>query len=62
MRSWPRLDGASNRLIDVEDLSEAEVENLRKHYKELGKLLADKDEDRGSHSIEEKPKRRAKKK
>jgi low affinity Fe/Cu permease len=55
------LEGASNRLIDVEDLSEDEVENLRKHYQQLGKLLAGK-EDRGSHSIDEKrPAKRAKK-
>ena len=47
------LEGASNRLIDVEDLSEEEVENLRKHYQQLGKLLEGK-EDRGSHSIDEK--------
>ena len=55
------LSGASNRLIDVEDLSEEEVENLRKHYQELGKLLEGTD-DRGSHSIDEKrpSKRRAK--
>jgi low affinity Fe/Cu permease len=55
------LEGASNRLIDIEDLSEEEVENLRKHYQELGKLLEGKD-DRKSHSIDEKRpgKRRAK--
>lgn len=48
------LEGASNRLIDVEDLSEAEVEDLRKHYQQLGKLLEGKEDDRGSHSLEEK--------
>lgn len=47
------LEGASNRLIDVEDLSEEEVENLRKHYQQLGKLLKGS-EDRGAHSIDEK--------
>lgn len=54
-------EGASNRLIDIEDLSEEEVENLRKHYRELGKLLEGED-DRKSHSIDEKrpSKRRAK--
>lgn len=46
------LDGASNRLIDIEDLSEKEVENLRKHYKQLGKLL--EGEDKESRSVEEK--------
>ena len=55
------LEGASNRLIDIEDLSEDDVEDLRKHYQELGKLLEGKD--RGSHSIDEKrpAARRAKK-
>jgi low affinity Fe/Cu permease len=47
------LEGASNRLIDVEDLSEEEVENLRKHYQQLGKLLKGR-EAHGSHSIDEK--------
>ena len=46
------LEGASNRLIDVEDLSEEEVENLRKHYQQLGKLLQAKEE-KESHSIDE---------
>lgn len=47
------IEGASNRLIDVEDLSEADVENLRQHYQQLGKFLEGKD-DGGSHSIDEK--------
>jgi low affinity Fe/Cu permease len=46
------LEGASNRLIDVEDLSEEEVENLRKHYQQLGKLLKDT-EAKESHSVDE---------
>lgn len=47
------LQGASNRLIDVEDLSEAELEVLRKHYRELA-ALAKKDLSlTQSHSIEE---------
>jgi low affinity Fe/Cu permease len=46
------IEGASNRLIDVEDLSEAEVENLRKHYQQLGKLLEGRGQE--SHSIDEK--------
>jgi len=46
-------DGASNRLIDIEDLSESEVENLRKHYQQLGRLLEGK-ENRGSRSNEKK--------
>ncbi len=47
------LEGASNRLIDVEDLSEAEIDTLRKHYKRLIEL-AKKDENlTKTHSIEE---------
>ena len=46
------LEGASNRLIDIEDLSEDEVENLRKHYQQLGKLLKGKEAGE-SHSIDE---------
>jgi low affinity Fe/Cu permease len=45
------IEGASNRLIDIEDLSEEEVENLRKHYQQVGKLLEGKE----SHSIDENP-------
>jgi low affinity Fe/Cu permease len=52
------LEGASNRLIDVENLSEAEVENLHKHYEELGRLLNRRGEDTGSHSIDAKGARR----
>ena len=47
------LEGASNRLINVEDLSEDEVENLRKHYQELGDLLQGK-EGRAAHSLDDK--------
>ena len=46
------LEGASNRLIDVEDLSEEEVEDLRKHYQQLGKLLQRKEASE-SHSVDE---------
>ena len=47
------MQGASNRLIDVEDLSEADVEALRKYYRKLIEL-AKKDEDfTMTHSIEE---------
>jgi low affinity Fe/Cu permease len=47
------IEGASNRLIDIEDLSEDEVENLRKHYQQLGKLLNGR-ESRESVSIDDK--------
>ena len=47
------LDGASNRLIDVEDLTEAEIKTLHKHYQKLV-AMAKKDLDlTQSHSIEE---------
>ncbi len=47
------MEGASNRLIDVEDLNEADIAALRKYYKELI-VLARKDENlTTTHSIEE---------
>ncbi|MFN2531957.1 MAG: low affinity iron permease family protein [Pyrinomonadaceae bacterium] len=47
------MDGASNRLIDVEDLTEAEIQTLRAHFHKLIEL-AKKDENlTGTHSIEE---------
>lgn len=48
------LEGASNRLIDIEDLSEEEVQHLHDHYQQLGRLLKSKREFSGSHSIDEK--------
>jgi low affinity Fe/Cu permease len=47
------IKGASNRLIDIEDLSEEELEVLHKHYQRLV-IMAKKDHDlTHSHSIEE---------
>jgi len=47
------MEGASNRLIDVEDLNEADIAALHKYYKELIEL-ARKDENLTmTHSIEE---------
>lgn len=47
------VEGASNRLIDVEGLSEAEIAVLHGHYTKLSALAA-KDKDlRHSHSVEE---------
>ncbi len=47
------LQGASNRLIDVEDLTEEELRTLHKHYAKLVHLAAH-DTDLGkSHSVEE---------
>ena len=47
------IKGASNHLIDVEDLSEAEIETLRRHYTELSRLADKKGGVLESHSIEE---------
>jgi len=47
------LQGASNRLINVEDLSEAEVKALHRHYQTLV-TMAKRDENIAqSHSVEE---------
>ncbi len=47
------MQGASNRLIDVEDLTETEIATLHKHYQKLV-AMAKKDQNLGeSHSIEE---------
>jgi low affinity Fe/Cu permease len=47
------IQGASNRLIDVEDLTEDEIQTLHKHFRTLA-TLARKDNNLGkSHSIEE---------
>jgi low affinity Fe/Cu permease len=53
------LEGASNRLIDVEDLSEPELEVLRKHYQELACLAKKEASLTESHSIEEAASRHA---
>ena len=47
------LEGASNRLIDVEDLSEPEIEALHKYYKRLIDLARKDDNLTMTHSIEE---------
>jgi len=47
------LEGASNRLIDVEDLSEAELETLHKHYRRLVQMAKKDFKLTQSHSIEE---------
>ena len=47
------MQGASNRMIDVEDLSEEELRVLERYYSELA-ALARKDSDIScSHSVEE---------
>jgi len=47
------LEGASNRLIDVEDLSEPEINALRSYYKRLIELARQDDVLTTTHSIEE---------
>jgi low affinity Fe/Cu permease len=45
--------GASNRLISVEDLSEEELETLRRHYRELVRMAKQDSSLLESHSVEE---------
>jgi low affinity Fe/Cu permease len=47
------LEGASNRLIDVESLTEKEIQTLHKHYKELVRMAKADLSLTNSHSIEE---------
>ena len=47
------MEGASNRLIDVEDLSEGEIAALRKYYQKLIQLAKEDDNLTTTHSIEE---------
>lgn len=47
------MEGASNRLIDVEDLSEAEIAALHNYYRKLIQLAKKDDNLTTTHSIEE---------
>jgi low affinity Fe/Cu permease len=47
------VEGASNRLIDVEELSEDELEVLHQHYRQLVEMAKMDQSLRKSHSIEE---------
>jgi low affinity Fe/Cu permease len=47
------IQGASNRLVDVESLSEKELETLHRYYGELAKLARTAVDVTESHSIEE---------
>lgn len=47
------LEGASNRLIDVEALSEKDLEALRRHFGELVALARTEGDLTVSHSVEE---------
>jgi len=44
---------ASNRLIDIEDLTSAEIETLKKYYIKLSKLSATEEDVHKSHSLDE---------
>jgi low affinity Fe/Cu permease len=47
------IEGASNRLIEVEALTEADLSALGNHYKELAKLAREEGDLLSSHSIDE---------
>jgi low affinity Fe/Cu permease len=47
------MAGASNRLIDVESLTEKELETLHRYYAELTKLARTASDVTESHSVEE---------
>lgn len=47
------IDGASNRLISVEDLSEQDLEVIHKHYQRLAQMAGEARKIAESHSLEE---------
>ena len=47
------LQGASNRLVDVEDLSEHDLAALHRHYRTLATLAKNEGDILSSHSVEE---------
>ena len=47
------MEGASNRLIDVEALTERDLATLRRHYQELTSLARQETDLTKSHSVEE---------
>ncbi len=47
------MQGASNRLVNIEDISEAELKSLHQHYAHLAKLAAEDGDLTKSHSVEE---------
>jgi len=44
---------ASNRLVDIEDLTEEELEVLKEYYVKLAKLVKEEQDIRTTHSIAE---------
>ncbi len=55
------MKGASNRLIDVEDLSEHELAVLHAHYRKLANMAKRDSDLASSHSVEEAEERHARK-
>lgn len=47
------IDAASNRLISIEDLSDAELEVLHRHYRHLAEMAKKESALADTHSIEE---------
>jgi low affinity Fe/Cu permease len=47
------LEGASNRLVNVEDLSEEDLSTLHRHYEALAELAKSDVDVRQSHSVDE---------
>jgi low affinity Fe/Cu permease len=47
------LEGASNRLIDIEDLSEGELETLHLHFRRLSEMARHERSLTKSHTVEE---------
>lgn len=52
---------ASNRLVDIEDLTEAELDKLKRFYIELSDLAEEDDDSFTSHSIDEAKRKHEKK-
>jgi hypothetical protein len=47
------LKGPSNRLVDIESLSEKDLEQLRRHFSRLAAMAQETADISESHSIEE---------
>jgi len=47
------MEGASNRLIGIEEMSESDLETLRKHYRRLSEMAAKEMDITRSHSLDE---------
>jgi len=56
------IEGASNRLISVEDLSDDDLEVLHRHYRELAIMATKESKITESHSVDEAKERHARKK